>query len=230
MNNIRLGQGISNDADLKITTSSLLTLTKIAWLSFEVVEGDSSSIKSFNIINQQTGTTEFATPEEIRSHRMEPQRLCTIEGGDFKPRTTFSAAFIQLGALQQMGSSWRDEGRNRHGHEDECYILLVDVEPLLFHKVAENPYIEEVLQTVMKVPGERRAFRSEETSYVDPLQGSFFLPEGRTHGHEDLLIDVDGGVVYDEKAVFVARRRGIAHIPESAWRAAKAKDAIVFLT
>jgi hypothetical protein len=65
---------------------------------------------------------------------------------------------------------------------------------------------------------------------VDPLQERLYLPEGKTHGHKDLLIDVDGGVVYDEKSVFVARRRGIAHIPESAWRAAKATDAIVFLT
>jgi hypothetical protein len=35
---------------------------------------------------------------------------------------------------------------------------------------------------------------------------------------------------YEEDAVFVAQRKGIGHIPESAWRAANPKDVLVFLT
>jgi hypothetical protein len=229
MHNMRLDPVMTNDADLGITISSLPTLTKIAWLSLEAVKGDSSPIKFFNIVDPQTGTIQFAVPADAIDGRIKSQRLCTIEGGDYEPRTTFRAAFVQLGALQQTGSSWKDEWRNRRGYEDECHILLVDVEPLLFQKVAKNPYAD-VLRKVMKDPEARRAFRSEEASYVDPLQEQIILPKGNTHGHEDLLIDADSRVVYDEEAVFVARRRGIGHIPESAWRAAKPKDAIVFLT
>jgi hypothetical protein len=43
-------------------------------------------------------------------------------------------------------------------------------------------------------------------------------------------ITITTSVTYEEDMVFVAKKKGIGHIPDWAWRAANPKDALLFLT
>jgi hypothetical protein len=144
----------SNKA-LEIMKSLLLMLTKMAWLTLEVGADDADSILSGKFINPETGTKLFPIPTKWpggedpfgaqNTEERVSERACAVESRESAAAKTITGAFIQLGAFQQTSSSFRDRNRDRYGYEDECYLLLVDADPLPFEMLAAHPHLREVM-------------------------------------------------------------------------------------
>jgi hypothetical protein len=97
------------------------------------------------------------------------ERTCTIEFQELAPVQTITGAFIQLGALQQASSSFRDRNKDRFGQDDEYYLLLVNIDALSFEELAAKPQANEVIHKLMKDFGIRKTYLSDKTAYVDSV-------------------------------------------------------------